>query len=143
MPTNVDYYNDLINSIRKRKNIVLHDVMPYDKLLTELNQYDIGLYILEPTNFNTRHMLPNKLYEFIQARLMVAISPSVEMMKVVQQYAIGIVTEDHTAESMAAALNALSVEDIRKYKNNTQSAAENEAAEAYYPLIQDTISVKG
>lgn len=143
MPTDVDYYNDLINSIRKRKNIVLHDAMPYDKLLTELNQYDIGLYILEPTNFNTRHMLPNKLYEFIQARLMVAISPSVEMMKVVQQYAIGIVTEDHTAESMAAALNALSVEDIRKYKNNTQSAAEKEAAEAYYPLIQDTISVKG
>ncbi|OSZ82178.1 hypothetical protein CAP35_02600 [Chitinophagaceae bacterium IBVUCB1] len=139
MPTNPDYYNKLIESIYQRKNIILHDSVSYDKLLPELNQYDIGMYILEPTNFNTRHMLPNKLYEFIQARLMVAISPSVEMMKVVEQYGIGIVTEDHTAKSMANALNALTAHDIVRYKKNTGYAAEKEAAEAYYPIIRNAI----
>ena len=49
------------------------------------NDYDVGLYLLPPTNFNQRYALPNKFFEFIQGRLAIAIGPSPEMAKLVER----------------------------------------------------------
>ena len=46
-----------------------------------LNEFDMGVYLLPPVNFNHEHALPNKFFEFIQARLAIAIGPSPEMAK--------------------------------------------------------------
>ena len=35
----------------------------------EINQYDIGVYLLRDGNLNNKYAMPNKLYEFVQARL--------------------------------------------------------------------------
>ena len=59
--------------VKCRDNINLVDAVPMENIVTTLNNYDIGLYILEPTKFNTKNAIPNKLYDFVQAKLAIAI----------------------------------------------------------------------
>ena len=37
-------------------------------IVRTINQFDLGVYLLPPVNFNSAHALPNKFFEFIQAR---------------------------------------------------------------------------
>lgn len=94
-----------------------------------LNAYDIGLYLLSPKTFNCKMALPNKLFEYIQARLAIAIWPSPEMARVIEKSDCGLVSSDFTIESMAEKLNSLSIEEINKYKENSNVAARNFCAE--------------
>jgi hypothetical protein len=94
-----------------------------------INQYDIGVFLLPPVNFNYANTLPNKLFDFIQARLAVAIGPTPEMAEIVEKYTIGVVSEDFTPQSLAKRINSLTKEQISFFKQNTQKAAENLNAE--------------
>ena len=47
-----------------------------------LNAHDVGIHILPPVNFNNRWALPNKFFDYVQARLGVIIGPSPEMARV-------------------------------------------------------------
>lgn len=76
-----------------------------------------------PSSFNVKHMMPNKLFEFVQARLAVAIGPSPDMKKFVEQQGVGIVAEDFSPRSMASALNSLSTADIIRFKQKSNEAA--------------------
>ena len=67
--------------------------------------------------------LPNKLFEYIQARLAIAIGPSPEMAKVVREYDCGLVSSDFKPETLADCLNAIDREKIMHYKNNSDIAA--------------------
>lgn len=95
----------------------------FDDIVPTLNRYDIGLYYLEPLAFNLRHSLPNKLFEFIQARLMVAIGPSPEMGRVVRAHDCGIVAESFDPGAMVAALSRLTTDDVRRAKARSHAAA--------------------
>lgn len=105
------------------KNINYLSPFPFKKIVESINKYDIGLYILSPTNFNNKYALPNKFFEYIQARLAMAIGPSPEMAKIVNKYDLGIVAMDFTARAMAEKINGLTREKIMYYKNNAQKAA--------------------
>jgi len=63
--------------------------IPMNEIVTFTNAYDIGLFLSAPTTFNLKYALPNKLFEFVQARLAVAIGPSIEMRKIVEKYDCG------------------------------------------------------
>lgn len=94
-----------------------------DEIIPFTNQYDIGLFYIQPTTFNLQFALPNKLFEFIQARLAVAISPNADMKTIVSQYRCGVVAEAFTLESMAFAIRTLTVEEIAALKQNADQAA--------------------
>ncbi len=119
------YYEYLKRIISLKSNINLIEPVPFEKLIDELNRYDIGLYILEPTNFNTRNALPNKLFDFIQARLAIAIGPSPEMSRIVKKYKLGIVSTDFSGKSMANVINGLTKEKIEYYKSMSNKNAYN------------------
>jgi hypothetical protein len=99
------------------------DPVAPDQIVTATRDYDVGLFLLPPTNFNYRHALPNKFFEFIQARLAVAIGPSPEMARLVRQHALGVVAGDFSPPSLAAALNALTAADLDRFKANAGRAA--------------------
>ena len=84
-----------------------------------INHYDIGVYILKPSNFNQKYSLPNKFFEFIQARLALAIGPSPEMEKIVKRYNLGVIASDFSPKEMAKVLNKLDKEKIDFYKNQS------------------------
>jgi hypothetical protein len=73
--------------------------------------------------------LPNKLFEFIQARLAVATWPSPEMAKIVRNYGCGLVSDDYSVSSMAKCLNQLSSEDVMLFKEASNKAAATLCAE--------------
>ena len=91
--------------------------------LAAVAEYDIGFFYYEPTGFNIAHCLPNKFFEYIQARLMIAIGPSPDMAELVNQYGCGVVAEEFSVQSMAKALNSLAAEDIDECKRNSDRAA--------------------
>jgi Glycosyl transferases group 1/Glycosyl transferase 4-like domain len=102
-----------------------------------LNQFDVGLYLLEPLNFNNLHSLPNKLFEFIQARLAVAIGASPEMASVVKRTGVGVVGEDFRPKTLAAHLNRLTSDDINRCKQRAHAAAWEMSAEANREILLD------
>lgn len=97
--------------------------VPFGDIITESNAYDIGLYLLPPTGFNTRHALPNKFFEFIQARLLVAIGPSPDMAAWVRAYDLGVVADDFTPAAMARSLTPLTGAEVRRHKEQAHQAA--------------------
>jgi len=95
------------------------------ELSQRLNQYDIGMDLLPPNSLNNRFTLPNKFFEFIQARLAVAIGPSPEMAKIVNQYGCGVVSGDFSPESLARELSALTSRRIDGLKLRSHEAAKD------------------
>jgi len=103
--------------------------VPMQQLVEFSSQYDIGLYLLEPNSFNHLHALPNKFFEFIQARLAVAIGPLPEMARIVRQYDCGVVSSSFDPRSLAERLMALGHEQINYYKSQSHKAAQEMCAE--------------
>jgi hypothetical protein len=117
------YLDELKSLARGRANIRFWPPVAEHSLPQFLNQFDIGIHMLPPTNYNNQSALPNKLFEFIQARLAVAISPNPEMMKLVQQYDLGIVATDFSAQSLAVGIENLSRDQLFYYKLQANKAA--------------------
>jgi glycosyltransferase involved in cell wall biosynthesis len=103
--------------------------VPMKDIPYTINKYDIGLFYLEPVNFNYKHALPNKLFEFVQARLAIAIGPSPEMAAIVKKYDLGIVADTFDPRAMAAKLNRLAKEKIEYYKNQSHRHAKELSAD--------------
>ena len=81
-----EYFKNLESQVSQTKNTRIIPTVPFEEIIPFTSQYDIGFYILQPTNFNGYNALPNKFFEFIQARLAIAIGPSPEMSKYVKTY---------------------------------------------------------
>lgn len=117
------YIEELKQSAASRSRVFFHEPVAMRDLPARLNEYDLGVYLLPPTNFNNRHALPNKLFEFVQARLGVAIGPSPEMARVVHDYGLGIVSESFEAEALARHLASLDDAGVWALKQAAHRAA--------------------
>lgn len=115
--------------IRMLPPVRMEDIVPFT------NRYDIGIYILPPNSFNAEHALPNKFFEFIQARLAVAIGPSPEMRRLVERYDCGVVAADFTPAAMARSLLALTAERLQGLKRNAHRAAQELCFERSEPVF--------
>jgi hypothetical protein len=106
-----------------RPRVRLLPPVPFANLIPATNAYDIGLFLLPPANFNLRFALPNKFFEFVQARLMVAIGPSPEMARLTRAYDLGVVAGDFNPATLAATLARISPAEIERFKQNAHRAA--------------------
>ncbi len=129
VPGSATYIEKLKFKARHNPRIRFLAPLPMRELVRFSSSYDVGLFLLEPTNFNYRYSLPNKLFEFIQARLAVAIGPSPEMAKIVQRYDCGIVADDFSPKTLARSLSALDATKIDYYKNQSDKVAKLLSAE--------------
>lgn len=116
-----------------------HKPVPFAQIIPMLTNYDIGLYLLQPTGFNVTYNLPNKFFEFIQARLMVAIGPSPDMADIVRHYNCGVVADSFSIRVMADSLSRLNVEQIHMAKENSHLAAKELCFEKEQGKLQEII----
>lgn len=130
------------------KNLAVHDkritfqpALKSDELIPFLNQYDVGVFLLPPINFNYANTLPNKLFDFIQARLAIAIGPTPEMKEIVENYKNGVVAGDFTAQSLAQKLNSLTIKDINAMKLQSGKAAKELTAEVNKSIYQSILKI--
>ena len=113
--------------------------VPMQQIASTINAHDIGVFLLPPVNFNYRMALPNKFFEFVQARLAVAIGPSPEMARLAHQYGFGIVTETFDPAEMARRLNALQASDIEALKQRADLASRELNAEAAQQALLEEV----
>jgi hypothetical protein len=110
--------------------------VPMAEVPQHLNAHDLGVFLLPPVNRNYLHALPNKLFEFVQARLGVAIGPSPDMAALVRGHGLGVVADDFTPAAFARALSALDAQRIAGFKQASHRAARELSAEHTLPTIR-------
>lgn len=124
-----DYFDLLRARIEKMENVNLHAPVAYENLNSVLSEYDVGIFLLPPVNFNYEWTLPNKFFDFVQARLGIIIGPSPEMATVLGAAHLGVVTSDFSSSALASAIDALTAESVTQFKAAAHQAALHLSAE--------------
>lgn len=120
-------------------NVTIHAAVPNAQLIDVLTQYDIGVHLLPPINFNHRWALPNKLFDYVQARLGIVIGPSPEMARVVEKYELGAVANDFSAGSLSQVFDELDSERVNQWKQASHRAARELSAESQLETFEQVI----
>jgi hypothetical protein len=119
--------------LRERTNgstrVAVREPVPHDRLADTLAGYDIGLFVLPPLTFNYLWTLPNKFFDFVQARLGIIVGPSPEMARLVERHGLGAVTDGFGVEDLVRTLDALDPARVAEWKLASQAAARPLSAE--------------
>lgn len=120
---NPDYQRRLKSLIASADNIRILPPVPAGDVISFASAYDIGVHLLPADNPNLLNALPNKLFDYIQARLAVAIGPSPEMARIVREWECGVVAEAFSSEALVAVLERLTPDAVSVMKRNSDRAA--------------------
>jgi glycosyltransferase involved in cell wall biosynthesis len=123
-PRQIFYYRKLKRYAQRHSNVKLQNPVKSDDLVATLNRYDVGLLVISPSNFSLANCLPNKLFEFVQARLMIIAGPTPDVAAVVEQHEIGVVTTDFSPNELSRVLSNLTKRQVASFKQKTTRAAE-------------------
>ncbi|MDO5024990.1 MAG: hypothetical protein Q4E03_00485 [Trueperella sp.] len=121
------------------ERIQFHDPVKPDELAKTLNQYDVGIYWMPPVHLNAKLALPNKFFDFVQARLAIAVGPTAEMSALINKYKIGWVSEGFEIESIVSTLNSLTTEKVAAAKQATVPAAKDLNFDNESKVIEDIL----
>ncbi len=113
--------------------------VPGAQLVPATHNHDIGVFLLPPTSASYQHALPNKLFEYIQARLAVAIGPSDGMTPLVREHDLGVISDDFTPQSLAHRLLSLDHDQINAYKHHSHAIAHRYSSEGNRILLLDLV----
>jgi len=119
------YYEELKRLAKKSGKVNIYKEIELEKINDTLVNYDIGLIIFEPTTFNLEYSLPNKLFEFVQAGLLLVSYPLPNIKSIIHNYKVGLVSDNYNLKEIAKLLNSLTNEDINNYKLNSQKASKD------------------
>lgn len=133
------HLDELLELVTDSRRVRLHDPVPYGGLHDVLSRHDLGVFVVPPVTFNLEWTLPNKFFDFVQARLGIVVGPSPEMASLVHRHGLGVVTADFTAESLAATLEALTPEQVAGFKAASHAAAQELSAEAQLPVWERAV----
>lgn len=94
------------------------------QIVPTLAQYDLGLALMYPSNYNNRMALPNKFFEAINAGLGVLVGQSPAMIEIVEQYQCGVIAPSFEPRDLAATLNRLTAEEITRMRAAARRAGQ-------------------
>ncbi len=124
---------------RSGNRIRVNDPVPYAELNATLNRFDVGVHLLPPVNFNNEWSLPNKIFDYVQARLGIIVGPSPEMVDYVRRFQLGAVTDGFTPTSLAATLDDLTAAQVTAWKQSSNEHAHVLSAESQVLIWKNAI----
>ncbi|CAM3426756.1 capsular biosynthesis protein [Helicobacter labetoulli] len=104
-------------NVRVLPAVSLEQIVPFG------NDYDIGFIYIPQHNHNLLATIPNKFFEYIQSRLALLFPPIESLQDITQKYDNAIISRDFSLDSMAQALNTLSIDEIMRKKQSSHTAA--------------------
>lgn len=84
-------------------NVFFTGRIPLEELPALTAQASLGISVEEDLGLNYRYALPNKLFDYIQAKIPVIVSNLPEMRSLVEKYNIGLVAGNHDPDYLATA----------------------------------------
>jgi glycosyltransferase involved in cell wall biosynthesis len=120
-----DQLKELVEELRLESKVKFLGRLPLYLLQEVTHRADLGISLEEDLGLNYRFALPNKLFDYIQARVPVLVSNLPEMKKIVEHYKIGLIADTHQRKELAELMKtALFDQEKRKvWKQNLQIAA--------------------
>jgi glycosyltransferase involved in cell wall biosynthesis len=103
--------------------IVFASAVPFDEVIEAASAADVGLFTPPLTTPQERFMLPNKLFEYMMAGLMVIFSDGDDVSEIIRRYGCGVVLSDVSASSLAAVIDRLEPDEIKQYKDRALQSA--------------------
>jgi glycosyltransferase involved in cell wall biosynthesis len=103
-PAGVQQVRSAVAELGLERRVLFHPKVRPDALLAVTGQADLGVSLLERTCENHWLALPNKLFEYVQAGLPVAVSDFPELGEVVRRHGLGITVDPHDPVRLAARL---------------------------------------
>ncbi len=131
-PHENDYFQKLKKIASSDYRIKFIDPVPTRDIPGKLNDYDIGLFLLPINGINSRFTLPNKIFEFVQARISVLVTPNPEMKKLVDEYDLGWVANNFEPAFVSIKIKNISYDEINQKKLNVHAHAFELSAEKNY-----------
>jgi glycosyltransferase involved in cell wall biosynthesis len=122
---------DIIDELRERviikkleQKVTILGRVPFDDLYSITCQASLGVSIEENLGMNYYYALPNKLFDYIQARIPVLVSDFPEMRKIVEEYQIGETLISREPQKLAQQLTSILTSKKRDlWKQNLEKAA--------------------
>ncbi|NOX86039.1 MAG: glycosyltransferase family 4 protein [Chlorobi bacterium] len=116
---------EMVKDNKLEDRVIFRPRQPHDELYKLTCAADLGLTLDKDTNINYRYSLPNKLFDYIQARIPVLASPLPEIKKIVEKYDIGDFIAGHEPATIAEKVNEIlaNQELMSKWKKNVNFAA--------------------
>lgn len=119
--------------------ITIHEPVAQTVLIETLHRYDVGIHVLPPTSENNALALPNKFFDFVQARLGIVVGPSVEMADIVREHGLGFVTDDFSEECIRTVLDNLTPDVVDGFKAAAHRNAAALSAEAQIEVWAEAV----
>ncbi len=141
------YLRELRARSRGSERITFHAAVDPSALPATLNAYDVGVFSLPPRTINHRYMLPNKFFDFVQARVAIVFGTSFETDRLITDHSLGLIARDFHAETLAEVLRGLNAESVRRFKASVHAAAQLLSSEqdeaAQRSIIEGLLSSTG
>jgi glycosyltransferase involved in cell wall biosynthesis len=122
MPTQPAYLKQLKHRASKMQNVSFVDTVEFEAIMPFISQFDIGIHLLDKKGDQHEFALPNKFFEFLGAGLMLVVSGSQEMNKLVEQHQLGLSFPQLDVKAIADTINQLDEKQIARFKKQSQVA---------------------
>lgn len=147
MPNDPGYIEELRETANgSGGRIRVLEPVPHAELAETLRRYDVGIVAIQPRNFNSRWALPNKLFDYVQARMAVVVGPLPEMESIVREHGVGVVMPGFDSAALSKTLDDLTIDDVKRMKIASDDSAHVLSAEsqvAVWRRAVDAIAARG
>jgi hypothetical protein len=145
-PVEYDYYGYLKGISKIVDNFKIIAPVAPSEIIQSIAKYDAGIYLLRPETEQLRVTLPNKFFEFVQARLPIFSGGLGEMDALVERYRIGVCIGTPYGSDAAEKIRSLQNVDWLEIHSNLDEAAYEMSLEKEFGLlvskVKDLLSVK-
>ncbi|NOR27861.1 MAG: glycosyltransferase [Lutibacter sp.] len=106
----------------ENKVVLLGNLEP-EKLLSITQNATLGISLEEDLGLSYKYSLPNKLFDYIQAKTPVVATYLPEIKKVIKTYGVGEIIDNHTPENIATIINKVLKNEKKFYNVNLEKAS--------------------
>lgn len=115
----------LVHTEKLQESVVFTGKIPFDQLAFYTRKADVGVVLQKDMGLSYRFVLPNRLFDYIQAEIPVLASDLPEMRNILEQFRVGVLLSGLSPETIAEKLKTMlsDTEKRRFWKENLKLAA--------------------